>query len=82
MLDELPYGDFVEIEGETNKSILTIADKLTLKWDTVITTSYHALFERLCAKHPSLDPTDLPFTALRGLSITVKELPVQAGDDY
>jgi adenylate cyclase class 2 len=80
MLDELPYGNFVEIEGESVESIRAIADKLNLKWDTAISTSYHVLFERLCAKHPNLDPAELSFAAWKGPNITIEELSVRAGD--
>ncbi len=80
MLDELPYGNFVEIEGERVESIRTVADNLNLIWDTAIPTSYHVLFDRLHAKYPGLDPSELSFTALNGLSISVQELSIQAGD--
>ncbi len=80
MLDELPYGNFVEIEGERVESIRTVADNLNLIWDTAIPTSYHVLFDRLHAKYPGLDPSELSFTALNGLNISVQELPIQAGD--
>lgn len=46
MLDELPYGDFVEIEGETTDIIREVAGHLHLRWETAIGTSYTALFER------------------------------------
>jgi len=80
MLDELPYGNFVEIEGESIESIQAVANKLNLKWDTTIPTSYHALFERLCVKHPNLDATDLSFNTLQGQTITADELSVHAAD--
>jgi predicted adenylyl cyclase CyaB len=80
MFDELPYGNFVEIEGEGIESIRAVADKLNLKWDTAIPTSYHLLFERLCAKHPELDPSELSFNALKGSSISVEEVSVHAAD--
>jgi len=80
MLDELPYGNFVEIEGESVESIRTVAINLNLIWDTAIPTSYHVLFDRLHAKYPGLDPSELSFTALNGLNISVQELPIQAGD--
>jgi adenylate cyclase, class 2 len=80
MLDELPYGNFVEIEGETVETIRGVADSLNLKWDTAIPTSYHMLFEQLCAKHPELDRTELSFSALRGRDISVEELSIRAGD--
>ena len=47
MLDELPYGNFIEIEGEL-EMLRPIAEQLRLNWDKAIPASYHALFERLC----------------------------------
>lgn len=80
MLDELPYGNFVEIEGETVDSIQTMASILNLKWDAAIPTSYHGLFKRLCEKHSDLNPSDLSFKALKGLNITVAALFIHAAD--
>lgn len=80
MLDELPYGDFVEIEGESVDTIRGIANQLNLYWDAAIATSYHALFNRVCAKHPEFDPTQLTFAALNGQKIDPEELAVQAAD--
>lgn len=81
MLDELPYGDFVEIEGEGVDSIRAVADRLGLRWDRAVPTSYHVLFDRLCAIHPDLDPKELSFAALKGLNISVEELSILAGDE-
>ena len=80
MLDELPYGNFVEIEGETVESIRSIANQLHLNWDAAVATSYYALFERLCTKRPDLDPTLLTFGALNGVKIRAEELSVHAAD--
>ncbi|NUQ85404.1 MAG: class IV adenylate cyclase [Anaerolineales bacterium] len=80
MLDELPYGNFVEIEGDSIEALRDIAQKLDLKWDAAIATSYHALFERLRAKHPQLDPAQISFAALNGMNVTAGELSVQAAD--
>jgi predicted adenylyl cyclase CyaB len=80
MLDELPYGDFVEIEGENVESIRAATEELNLKWEAAIPTSYHMLFERLCAKHPELDRTELSFAALSERDVSVEELSVHAGD--
>ncbi|MBU4226494.1 MAG: class IV adenylate cyclase, partial [Chloroflexi bacterium] len=44
MLDELPYGNFVEIEGPDAASIHAAADRLGLKWEAAIAESYLALF--------------------------------------
>jgi adenylate cyclase class 2 len=45
MLDELPYGSFVEIEGE-DVPIHSLADRLNLHWGRAITVSYQALMEK------------------------------------
>jgi adenylate cyclase class 2 len=50
MLDELPFGDFVEIEGESPAAIRAAAGRLGLDWETHLTESYLALFERLRGK--------------------------------
>jgi adenylate cyclase, class 2 len=55
MLDELPFGCFLEIEGESLSEIMQAARQLALDWDRRIPHSYPALFERL---RRSLD---LPF---------------------
>lgn len=80
MLDELPYGNFVEIEGESLDDIQAVAGKLNLKWNTAIARSYNALFERLCTTRPNLDATQLTFTALNGLNIKAEELSVHVAD--
>ena len=80
MLDELPYGNFVEIEGGTLESIQAASSALDLKWETAIGKSYNALFERLFATRPNLDPTQLTFTTLNGLNIKAEELSVHAAD--
>ena len=82
MLDELPYGNFVEIEGEAVSSIKTVAAILRLKWDTSIPASYHILFEQLCARYPNLDRTDLSFNALKGLDFPPADLSVHAAEDW
>lgn len=81
MLDELPYGNFVEIEGEGVDSIRAVADRLGLRWDRAVPTSYHVLFDRVCAIHPELDSKELSFAALGGRNISVEELSITAGDE-
>jgi adenylate cyclase class 2 len=81
MLDEMPYGNFVEIEGESVESIRMVAEKLDLKWDAAVPTSYHMLFERLCAKHPDLDPRELSFAALQEMNVSIKDLSILPSDE-
>ena len=45
MLDELPYGNFVEIEGEDIAAIHNIANKLNLDIQAAISAGYTNLFE-------------------------------------
>jgi adenylate cyclase class 2 len=80
MLDELPYGNFVEIEGENIESIQTTAHNLNLKWDAAIPASYQMLFERLSGKFPNLDFTELSFKTFQGLNITADDLSAHTAD--
>lgn len=48
-LDEMPYGDFIEIEGPQPESILLASQRLGLAWERRILDSYTALFEELRA---------------------------------
>jgi len=57
MLDELPYGDFIEIEGDPD-AIKVMAGHLGLRWEAALQDSYLGLFEKLRARH------NLPFAAL------------------
>ena len=80
MLDELPYGNFIEIEGEGIESIKAIANKLNLQMDKAVPASYHMLLIHLCEKHPELDPSELSFNALKGLNVSAAELSIHAAD--
>ena len=56
VLDEVPYGSFVEIEGPSTKALEEIVEKLGLAWDRRVTSTYLGLFDQL------RDKLDLPFT--------------------
>lgn len=45
-LDEMPYGNFAEIEDSDGKAIQEVAKKLGLDWERRILDSYLALFDR------------------------------------
>ena len=81
MLDELPYGDFVEIEGEAIESIRNIGNQLNLKWETAIATSYNALFERV-QRNLSLSFQDLSFVNFQSLNVDAAHLEVYAADAH
>lgn len=80
MLDELPYGNFVEIEGETLEAIHEAASMLDLKWDSAIGKSYSALFDQV---HKSLNFSfhDLSFTNFADIHVTTSDLGVEAADE-
>lgn len=79
MLDELPYGLFVEIEGEDVDLIRSIANQLDLQWDATVKAGYHALFERIALKL-HLDSSKLTFAALKQTNVTAADLNVTSAD--
>jgi len=80
MLDELPYGNFVEIEGENIQGIHSLAKQLKLNRDAAISMSYAALFERL-RDDLSLTFKDLTFANFEKISISAEQLRVQPADE-
>ncbi len=78
-LDELPYGDFVEIEGVDAQRIHRVAEKLGLRWENRIPLSYAALFEQLRTAL-NLPFRDLTFENFTGMNITVRALGVIPAD--
>ena len=79
MLDELPYGNFVESEGENIATIRSTAAKLNLDMQAAISASYSSLFEKV-RRSLRLTFTDLTFANFAGLNVTAKELSVHAAD--
>ena len=79
MLDELPYGSFVEIEGQTVEQIQAVSTNLNLNWSTAIASSYMALFEGL-RKKLQLPFRDISFENFRELRVTPEDLSVRPAD--
>ncbi|MEO5887923.1 MAG: class IV adenylate cyclase [Anaerolineales bacterium] len=79
MLDELPYGNFIEIEGESSEMIRAVSDQLNLNWGTAIGTSYTALFER-ARKTLRFVFRDLSFENFAGMEVNPSHLGVRAAD--
>src|SRR5215216_2520670 len=80
MLDELPYGKFLEIEGETVEQIQAVSAMLDLTWDTAIGTSYTVLFENI-RQALQLPFQDISFENFEGLQITADDMRVRAADE-
>ncbi len=79
MLDELPYGDFIEIEGPDLRALRETARALHLDYAAAIPASYLTLFEHLCAER-DLDPSRLTFEALANLAPHLDSLPLHPAD--
>lgn len=50
MLDELPYGDFIEIEGDSPAVIIALAQRLGLAPATSSPLNYAGLFDSYCQR--------------------------------
>ncbi len=80
MLDEMPYGGFLEIEGETVQQIQALSAKLHLNWNAAVPSSYTALFDAL-RKKMGYSFQDLSFENFRSLRVTAADLEVTAADE-
>lgn len=78
MLDEMPYGHFVEIEGEV-AALRQTAERLNLHWEYSIPVSYSALFERLL-EGLRLQFRDLTFENFKDIQVSPEHLGVVAAD--
>jgi adenylate cyclase class 2 len=67
VLDEMPYGWFLEIEGP-KETIRALADALGLDMRDGITLSYAEIFDNIC-RTLKLDVTDLTFEAFAGVRV-------------
>jgi adenylate cyclase class 2 len=77
MLDELPYGNFLEIEGQDASSIRQVCQALGLDWKSKAMESYTAIFDLLKAAR-GLEFRDLSFKnfeGIQGLQPELGELP-------
>ena len=78
-LDELPYGYFVEIEGEAPDAIAVVAQKLALNPQAAIPASYQGMFEKLKA-FKDLSAKNLTFWEFEKINTTPEDLGVVAAD--
>ncbi len=79
LLDELPYGDFVEIEGSNPQAIRDVNDRLGLDWERRAPESYTVLFEGLQARL-ELPFSDLSFDNFSSLKINPADLNLLPAD--
>lgn len=79
VLDELPYGKFVEIEGEDAAVIRQEASRLGLHWDYGVAASYLVLFEMM-RERLGYEFRDLTFENFTGIQVTAQDLQVEPAD--
>lgn len=79
MLDELPYGTFVEVEGESTEQVRTVTARLGLKQSAAIAASYVSLFENI-QNVLELRLPDCTFDNFAGIEVTPRHLNVSEAD--
>lgn len=79
VIDEMPFGDFVEIEGPNPASIQSVAEKIGLLWEARCTDSYIGLFGRL-RQNRNLEFRDLTFANFEKVKVEPEELGVASAD--
>ena len=79
MLDELPYGHFVEIEGNSAKEIQHLSEQLGLNWDMRVMNSYTGLFS-VYLNITGRKINNLTFKNFEGISVSPKILNLNYAD--
>lgn len=72
VLDELPFGNFVELEGP-EPALKNAAYQLGLPWERRLLTNYLALMARLQAQH-NLPFNDLTFANFHGVPFSIANI--------
>jgi adenylate cyclase, class 2 len=78
-LDEMPYGNFSEIEGPSVEAVRAVADRLHLHWDARINASYLELFSQFKTSR-KMEMENLSFAEFEGLTCIPQDLGVIPGD--
>jgi adenylate cyclase class 2 len=71
VMDSLPYGDFLELEGD-KKAIFSMAQKLGLAWEKRIVLSYLELFE-IIKRGERLPFSDATFSHFRKSNVAIEK---------
>jgi adenylate cyclase, class 2 len=79
MVDEMPFGNFLEIEGQDVSAIKTAAARLGLEWNARCIDSYMALFSCMQEKL-SLQIDNLTFSELNGIRVSPNDLGLTPAD--
>ncbi|MFO7585699.1 MAG: class IV adenylate cyclase [Anaerolineales bacterium] len=76
MLDEMPFGAFVEIESPNAEGVRALARQLDLDPHTAIPASYQALFERAKVTR-RLTFSDITFANFAGITINPEDFQAE-----
>jgi len=79
MLDELPIGNFVEIEGADLKSINRSANVLKLKWELKIESTYMTIYNNYCSLN-DIKPDILSFEDIAANNVSLESLNIFHAD--
>ncbi len=79
VLDELPFGDFVEIEAPNNTLIEGVSMMLGLDFSKGMAINYLGLFE-IFKSHRDVEIDNLTFENFEGVTVSAEDLEVQAAD--
>lgn len=79
VLDEMPFGNFMEIEAPNTTLIEGVAQMLGLNWDRRGIASYMGLFEIL-KQHKDIEFRDLTFDNFTSLEVTPADLEIEPAD--
>jgi adenylate cyclase class 2 len=78
-LDEMPFGSFVEIEGDNAQRIEQMALSLSLVWSNRVNDSYIMLFDHV-KQSLHMDCHDLVFSEFKNCKIRAEDLGIKPGD--
>lgn len=79
-IDEMPIGNFIEVEGPDGDKIKTISLKLGLAWETRILDSYDTLFHTLCNRL-GVGITNMTFESFEDIIVTPELIGVIPADE-
>jgi adenylate cyclase class 2 len=80
MLDEMPFGKFIEIESPNAEGVRALARQLNLDPHTAIPASYQALFERARVTR-RLTFSDITFANFAGISISPEDFQAEFAEE-
>ena len=79
VLDELPFGDFVEIEAPNNALIEGVSQMLGLDFSKGMAINYLGLFD-IYKSNREVEFKDLTFKNFEGITVSPEDLKVQPAD--